>query len=346
MNIYHVLEFGKLIKLKKITSLELTQIFIQRLKRYNPVLEAVVTYIRELANQQAKEADELLARGVYLGPLHGIPYGLKDIISVPHYKTTWRSKTFKDKVLDIETWVFKRLKSAGAILVAKLVTRTLAYDDIWFGGRTKNKWNIEEFTTGSSSGMVPFAIGSETVASMTLPAAHCGVAALCAIFASVGRTRIMSLLESLRHPFEDPFSVDITRLTVGYVNDVDMKVIHVLESKSINMVPFKLNYIVDFVQCIVNFTMDVDMLSHFDEWQRSRKYDDYESQANVDWERICMGNLVGMPVIVVPARFTNILGPPRSDCSRRTAMTIGIYAPPHRDHIALALTMAYQFVTT
>ncbi|KAM2386542.1 hypothetical protein FF1_038515 [Malus domestica] len=342
MNIYHVLEFGKLIKLKKITSLELTQIFIQRLKRYNPVLEAVVTYIGELANQQAKEADELLARGVYLGPLHGIPYGLKDIISVPHYKTTWGSKTFKDKVLDTETWVFKRLKSARAILVAKLVTRTLAYDDIWFGGRTKNKWNIEEFTTG----MVPFAIGSETVASMTLPAAHCGVAALCAIFASVGQTRIMSLLESLRHPFEDPFSVDITRLTVGYVNDVDMKVIHVLESKSINMVPFKLNYIVDSVQCIVNFTMDVDMLSHFDEWQRSRKYDDYESQANVDWERICMGNLVGMPVIVVPARFTNILGPPRSDCSRRTTMTIGIYAPPHHDHIALALTMAYQFVTT
>ncbi|KAM1477128.1 hypothetical protein ACFX15_037921 [Malus domestica] len=152
MNIYHVLEFGKLIKLKKITSLELTQIFIQRLKRYNPVLEAVVTYTGELANQQAKEANELLARGVYLGPLHGIPYGLKDIISVPHYKTTWGSKTFKDKVLDTETWVFKRLKSARAILVAKLVTRTLAYDDIWFGGRTKNKWNIEEFTTGSSSG--------------------------------------------------------------------------------------------------------------------------------------------------------------------------------------------------
>ncbi|KAM1128666.1 hypothetical protein ACFX13_039279 [Malus domestica] len=328
MNIYHVLEFGKLIKLKKITSLELTQIFIQRLKRYNPVLEAVVTYIGELANQQAKEADELLARGVYLGPLHGIPYGLKDIISVPHYKTTWGSKTFKDKVIDTETWVFKRLKSAGAILVAKLVTRTLAYDDIWFGGRTKNKWNIEEFTTG----MVPFAIGSETVASMTLPAAHCGVAALCAIFASVGRTRIMSLLESLRHPFEDPFSVDITRLTVGYVNDVDMKVIHVLESKSINMVPFKLNYIVDSVQCIVNFTMDVDMLSHFDEWQRSKKYDDYESQAN------------GLLNCVVHAYFQQLTT--FSDCSRRTTMAIGIYAPPHRDHIALALTMAYQFVTT
>ncbi|KAB2633065.1 glutamyl-tRNA(Gln) amidotransferase subunit A [Pyrus ussuriensis x Pyrus communis] len=221
---------------------------------------------------------------------------------VPHYKTTWGSKTFKDQVLDTETWVYKRLKSAGAVLVAKLVTRSLAYD----------------------------------VASMTLPATHCGVAALCATFGFVGRTCVMSLLESLRHPLEDPLSVDITKLTVGYVDDVEMEVVHVLESK-----PFKLNYIVDSVQCIVNFTMD----------QRSRKYDDYESQADgtegtrktdsgSEIERVRIGNLVGMLVIVILARFTNISGPPRSDCLRRTAMTTNIYTPPHCDHIGLP---AYVF---
>ncbi|KAM1080431.1 hypothetical protein ACFX13_015362 [Malus domestica] len=107
------------------------QNFYAKIEEYNPVLEVVVTYTEELANQQAKDVDELLARGVYLGSLHGIPYGLKDIIFIPHYKTTWGSITFKDQVLDTKAWVYKRLKSAGAVLVAKLVTGSLAYDDIW-----------------------------------------------------------------------------------------------------------------------------------------------------------------------------------------------------------------------
>ncbi|KAK5777270.1 hypothetical protein PVK06_045237 [Gossypium arboreum] len=312
-----VLELGELIKKKQITSEELTGIFLKRLRRYNPVLESVVSYTEDLAYQQAKEADKLLSQGVHLGPLHGIPYGLKDIISVPLYKTTWGSTTFKNQMLNIEAWVYKRLKSAGAVLVAKLVTGSLAYDDIWFGGRTRNPWNIEEFSTGSSAGpaactsagMIPFAIGSETAGSITYPASRCGVTALRPTFGSVGRTGVMSLSESLDKlgpfcrnaadcavildvirgkdpddlssrdiPFGDPFSVDITKLTVGYLDDADMEVVHVLESKGVKVVPFKLNYTVDSVQGILNFTMDVDMLAHFDEWQRSGKDDDYEAQ--------------------------------------------------------------------
>ncbi|KAA3460534.1 glutamyl-tRNA(Gln) amidotransferase subunit A [Gossypium australe] len=312
-----VLELGELIKKKQITSEELTGIFLKRLRRYNPVLESVVSYTEDLAYQQAKEADKLLSQGVHLGPLHGIPYGLKDIISVPLYKTTWGSTTFKNQVLNIEAWVYKRLKSAGAVLVAKLVTGSLAYDDIWFGGRTRNPWNIEEFSTGSSAGpaactsagMIPFAIGSETAGSITYPASRCGVTALRPTFGSVGRTGVMSLSESLDKlgpfcrnaadcavildvirgkdpddlssrdiPFGDPFSVDITKLTVGYIDDADMEVVHVLESKGVKVVPFKLNYTVDSVQGILNFTMDVDMLAHFDEWQRSGEDDDYEAQ--------------------------------------------------------------------
>ncbi|KAF3953360.1 hypothetical protein CMV_021193 [Castanea mollissima] len=422
-----VLELGELIKTKQITSEELTCIFLQRLKRYNHVLEAVVSYTEELAYKQAKHADELLAQGVYLGPLHGIPYGLKDIISVPHYKTTWGSKTFKDQVIDIEAWVYKRLKAAGAVLVAKLVTGSLAYDDIWYGGRTRNPWNIEEFTTGSSAGpaactsagMVPFAIGSETAGSITYPAARCGVTALRPTFGTVGRTGVMSISESLDKlgpfcrsatdctvildtirgrdpgdlssrdsPLDDPFLVDITKLTVGYLDDAEMEVVQVLASKGVNVIPFKLNYTVDSVQGILNFTMDVDMLSHFDKWQRSGQDDDYEAQDQwpielrrarmipavdyvqaqrargkliqevreiftvdafignaTDWEKVCMGNLVGLPVIVVPTGFKNISNPPSSGSRRRTTITTGIYAPPHHDHIALALAMAYQSVT-
>ncbi|KAL0550288.1 hypothetical protein IC582_014796 [Cucumis melo] len=423
-----VLELGELIKTEQISSQELVRIFLQRLKRYNHVLEAVVSFTEELAYKQAKEADELFAQGVYLGPLHGIPYGLKDIISVPGYKTTWGSKSFKEQVIDVEAWVYKQLKSAGAVLVAKLVTGSLAYDDIWFGGRTRNPWNIEEFTTGSSAGpaactsagMVPFAIGSETVGSMTYPAARCGVTAIRPTFGTVGRSGVMSISESLDKlgPFcrnavdcavvldvirgkdphdlssvesslDDPFSIDISKLTVGYVDDADMEVVQILSSKGVNMIPFNLSYSVDSVQGIVNFTMDVDMLAHFDEWQRLGLDDEYEAQDQwptelrrarlipavdyvqaqrargklireiresfnvdalignaTDWEKVCMGNLVGLPIIVVPTGFKNISNPPSTGTTRRkVTITSGIYAPPHRDHIALALAMAYQSAT-
>ncbi|GAB4845816.1 hypothetical protein Ancab_039225 [Ancistrocladus abbreviatus] len=271
----NVLELGQLIKAKKISSVELTGVFLRRLKRYNHVLQAVVTVTEELAYQQAKEADKLLSQGVYLGPLHGIPYGLKDIISVPHYPTTWGSRSFKDQVVGVEAWVYKRLKSAGGVLVGKLVTGSLAYDDIWFGGRTRNPWNIEEYSTGSSAGpaactsagMVPFAIGSETAGSITYPAARCGVTALRPTFGTVGRTGVMSISESLEGneiqnatalqdklgpfcrsaadcavildvirgkdpddlssrdmPFDDPFSVDLTKINVGYLDDAEMEV--------------------------------------------------------------------------------------------------------------------------
>ncbi|KAJ4847921.1 hypothetical protein Tsubulata_047148 [Turnera subulata] len=423
----NIVELGELIRTKQITSQELVRIFLERLKRYNRVLESVISYTDELAYKQAKEADELIGKGVYLGPLHGIPYGLKDIIAVPGYKTTWGSKSFKDQVLDIEAWVYKKLKSAGAVLVAKLVTGSLAYDDIWFGGRTRNPWNIEEFSTGSSAGpaastsagMVPFAIGSETAGSITYPASRCGVTALRPTFGTVGRTGVMSISESLDKlgPFcrsatdcsivldairgkdpddqssreihlDDPFSVDITKLTVGYLDDAEMEVVNVLKAKGVNMVPFKLKYTVDSVQGILNFTMDVDMLAHFDEWQRTGQDEVYEAQDQwptelsrarvipavdyiqaqrargklirevkerftvdafignaTDWEKVCLGNLVGLPVMVVPTGFKNISDPPPKGTRRRTTITTGIYARPDQDHIALALAMAYQSVT-
>ncbi|VAH65530.1 unnamed protein product [Triticum turgidum subsp. durum] len=422
-----IIELGELIRTKKITSRELIDVFLRRLKRYGAVLESVITYTEDLAYKQAKEADDLLEQGKYLGPLHGIPYGLKDIIAVPQYNTTWGSKTFKNQVIDMEAFVYKRLKSAGAVLVAKLVTGSLAYDDIWFGGRTRNPWNIEEFSTGSSAGptastsagMVPFAIGSETAGSITYPAARCGVTALRPSFGTIARTGVMSLSESLDKlgPFcrsatdcaivldairgadagdpssreialEDPFHVDITKFTVGYLDSAEMEVVKVLSAKGAKLVPFKLNYTVESVQSILNITMDVDMLAHFDNWQREGHDDEYEAQdqwpvelrrarlvpavdyvqaqrargrlirevqesftvdafiGNVtDWELVCLGNLVGLPIVVVPTGFKSIEHPPKGNTRRRTTVTTGIYAPPDHDHIALALAMAYQSVT-
>uniref|UniRef100_A0ACD5XML4 Uncharacterized protein n=1 Tax=Avena sativa TaxID=4498 RepID=A0ACD5XML4_AVESA len=422
-----IVELGELIRTKKITSRELTDVFLRRLKRYGTVLESVITCTDDLAYWQAKEADDLLEQGKYLGPLHGIPYGLKDIIAVPQYNTTWGSETFKNQVIDMEAFVYKRLKSAGAVLVAKLVTGSLAYDDIWFGGRTRNPWNIEEFSTGSSAGpaastsagMVPFAIGSETAGSITYPAARCGVTALRPTFGTVARTGVMSISESLDKlgPFcrsavdcaivldairgtdagdpssreislEDPFHVDITKLTVGYLDSAEMEVVNALSAKGAKLVPFKLNYTVESVQSILNITMDVDMLAHFDNWQREGNDDAYEAQdqwpvelrrarlipavdyiqaqrargrlirevqesftvdafiGNVtDWELVCVGNLVGMPVMVVPTGFKSIEHPPKGGERRRTTVTTGIYAPPDHDHIALALAMAYQSVS-
>ncbi|KAM3352334.1 hypothetical protein ACQJBY_023901 [Aegilops geniculata] len=422
-----IIELGELIRTKKITSRELTDVFLRRLKRYGAVLESVITYTEDLAYKQAKEADDLLEQGKYLGPLHGIPYGLKDIIAVPEYNTTWGSKTFKNQVIDMEAFVYKRLKSAGAVLVAKLVTGSLAYDDIWFGGRTRNPWNIEEFSTGSSAGptastsagLVPFAIGSETAGSITYPAARCGVTALRPSFGTVARTGVMSLSESLDKlgPFcrsaadcaivldairgadpgdpssreialEDPFHVDITKLTVGYLDSAEMEVVKVLSAKGAKLVPFKLNYTVESVQSILNITMDIDMLAHFDSWQREGHDDDYEAQDQwpvelrrarlvpavdyvqaqrargrlirevregftvdafignaTDWELVCLGNLVGLPIVVVPTGFKSIEHPPKGNTRRRTTVTTGIYAPPDHDHIALALAMAYQSVT-
>ncbi|KAJ7957144.1 Glutamyl-tRNA(Gln) amidotransferase subunit A [Quillaja saponaria] len=338
-----VLELAELIKAKQITSQELTHIFLQRLKKYNPILEAVVTYTEDLAYKQAKEADELLGQGVYLGPLHGIPYGLKDLIAVPKYKTTWGSKSFKDQVLDVEAWVYKRLK---------------------------NPWNIEEFTTGSSAGpaactsagMVPFAIGSETAGSITYPAARCGVTALRPTFGSVGRSGVMSISESLDKlgpfcrtatdcsvildairgkdpddpssrdtPLDDPFLVDITKLTVGYLEDAEMEVVHVLASMGVNT-------------------------AHFDEWQRSGLDDEYEAQDQwptelrrariipaVDY--IQAQRARGKLIREFPQGLTNISNPPPGGSLRRTTVTTGIYAPPQCDHIALALAMAYQSAT-
>ncbi len=198
---YTVPQLAALIKNKKITSVELTKFYIDRLKKFGDTLECVITLTEELAMEQAQKADEELSNGTYLGPLHGIPYGAKDLLSLPGYKTTWGAAPYKDQVLDEIATVLRKLNEAGAVLVAKLSMGALAMDNVWFDGTTRNPWDLEQGSSGSSAGsaaatsagLVGFSIGTETWGSIVSPSNRCGVTGLRPTFGAVSRHGAMTL---------------------------------------------------------------------------------------------------------------------------------------------------------
>ena len=200
-----ITHLAHLIQSRQVRSLELTDMYLSRLKQYDTVLNCVVTLTPELAREQASRADAEIATGRYRGPLHGIPWGAKDILATRGYPTTWGAAVYKDRVIDHDATVVRRLEEAGAVLVAKLSTGELAYDDVWFGGQTKNPWNIEEGSGGSSAGpaaataagLVAFGLGSETGGSIMEPAARCGVVGLRPTFGRVSRYGAMTVAGSL-----------------------------------------------------------------------------------------------------------------------------------------------------
>jgi len=202
---YSVRELGILIRNKKITSLELTKFFLDRLKKYNQKLNCVITLTEDLAISEAKKADAEIKAGKYRGPLHGIPYGAKDLLAKKGYKTTWGAMPYKEQIIDEDATVIKKLKEAGAVLVAKTSLGALAWGDVWYDAKTKNPWNIEEGSSGSSAGsasataagLVPFAIGSETWGSIVSPSARCGTTGLRPTFGRVSRTGAMALSWSM-----------------------------------------------------------------------------------------------------------------------------------------------------
>ena len=149
---YPVTALAQLIKSRKVTSTQLTQLYLNRLKKYGPHLECVVTLTEELALKQARRADNEIATGKDRGPLHGIPWGAKDLLSTKGIKTTWGAMTYKYQIINEDATVVKRLEEAGAVLVAKLSMGALAMGDVWFGGKTKNPWNQEQGSSGSSAG--------------------------------------------------------------------------------------------------------------------------------------------------------------------------------------------------
>ncbi len=196
-----VRELSDLIRLRKITSVGLTKIYLERLKKYDPRLHFVITLTEERALAQAAAADKEIAAGKYRGALHGIPWGAKDLLAVKGYPTTWGAAGFETQSFDYDATVVERLDAAGAVLVAKLTMGALAQGDLWFGARTRNPWNVRQGSSGSSAGSgsavsagcVGFGIGTETLGSISSPSTRCGVTGLRPTFGFVPRTGAMAL---------------------------------------------------------------------------------------------------------------------------------------------------------
>jgi len=196
---------ASLIQSKQISSVELTKFYLARLKKYDPVLRAVITFTEELAMKQAEQADKEIAAKKYRGALHGIPYGAKDLFAMPGYKTTWGSVPFKEQVRAEKAAVIERLEQAGAVLVAKTTLGELAQGDVWFDATTKNPWNVKQGSSGSSAGsasttsagLVGFAIGTETLGSIVSPCTRCGVTGLRPTFGRISRYGAMALSWSM-----------------------------------------------------------------------------------------------------------------------------------------------------
>ena len=200
-----VAQLSTLIKQKKLTSTRLTNIYLTRIKKFKDTLSSVVTITEEIALKQAKQADEEIEQGKYRGPLHGIPYGIKDLFAVPGYKTTWGAEPYQNQIIDEKAEVVRKLEDAGAVLIAKLTTGALARGDVWFGGKTKNPWDLNQGASGSSAGsasstsagLVAFSIGTETLGSILSPSTRCGVTGLRPSFGGVSRAGAMTLSWSM-----------------------------------------------------------------------------------------------------------------------------------------------------
>lgn len=202
---YSIGELAHLLKTRKVTSTQLTKMYLERLKKYGPKLHCVITLTEERALAEAKKADEEIAKGKYRGMLHGIPYGVKDLLSTKTYNTTWGTAPYRYQLIDEDASVIKKLTNAGAVLCAKLSMGELAMDDVWFGGMTRNPWDTTKGSSGSSAGsaasvsagLLPFAIGTETWGSIVSPSTVCGVTGLRPTYGRVSRTGAMALSWSM-----------------------------------------------------------------------------------------------------------------------------------------------------
>lgn len=256
---YSVRDLAELIRTRKVTSTALTKMFLARLKRYGPELECVITLTEDLALEQARRADEEIAAGHYRGYLHGIPFGAKDLFAVPGYPTTWGAAPYKDQSIDVTATAVKKLEDAGAVLVAKLTLGALAWGDVWYGGMTRNPWDLDQGSSGSSAGsaaataagLVPFAIGTETWGSIVSPSTRCGDTGLRPTFGRVSRHGAMALSWSMDKigplcrsvedcaivfdamrgsdgldqsvidaPFNYDYRVDLSKVRIAYVKDL------------------------------------------------------------------------------------------------------------------------------
>ena len=224
-----VTALARWIERHELTSTRLTRIYLDRLRRFGPKLECVVTLTERLALAQAEQADREIAAGRYRGPLHGIPWGAKDLLDTAGIATTWGATPYKERVGEGDAAVVRRLEEAGAVLVAKLTLGALAYGDIWFGGRTNNPWDLEQGSRGSSAGpaaataagLVGFSLGTETLGSIVSPCMRCGPTGLRPTFGRVARTGAMALCWSLDKIGPICRTVEDCALVLAAINGAD-----------------------------------------------------------------------------------------------------------------------------
>ncbi|MDO8993712.1 MAG: amidase, partial [Daejeonella sp.] len=231
LSFFTITQLAGLIQSKQITSVELTRFFINRVKKYDPVLLYAVSITEERAMKQARKADAEIAAGKYRGMLHGIPFGVKDLLATKDYKTTWGSVAYKDQKIDMDATVVTRLENAGAVLIAKMTLGELAMGDVWFGGKTKNPWDIKRGSSGSSAGSasavaagcLPFAIGSETLGSIVSPSTECGTTGLRPSFGRVSKHGAMALSWSMDKLGPITRSVEDCAIVFNAIQGVDGK---------------------------------------------------------------------------------------------------------------------------
>src|SRR6266498_3986257 len=328
---YSIMQLASLVKNKRITSVELTKFFIERLKKWGDTLQSVITLTEDLAMKQAKQADDEIKKGNYRGPLHGIPYGLKDLFAVKGYKTTWGSTPYKNQVIDDDSYVYQQLRNAGAVLCAKLSLGALAYNNKWFGGETKNPWNLKQGSSGSSAGsaasvvagLLPFAIGTETLGSIVSPSTRCGATGLRPTFGSISRSGAMVLCWSLDkagplcrsaeddaivfyylkgtdgkdpgaidHAFNYNPKTDIKKLKIAYAENyfsrlnkdaLEWKVIDVYKSLGADVQPVVFPDSVLYPANLIGIILNAESAAAFDELTRTNRDDLIERQDKDFW---------------------------------------------------------------
>jgi len=314
-----IASLAAMLRAKTLSSVELTKLCLVRLKKYDPTLKCVVTFTDDLALKQAAKADEELAAGKDRGLLHGIPYGAKDLMSVPGYPTTWGAEHYKAQQFDTPATAVVKLQDAGAVLAAKLTLGALALGDVWFGGTTRNPWNTKQGSSGSSAGscsavaagLLPFAIGSETLGSIISPSTRCGTTGLRPTFGRISRAGCMTLcwtmdklgpitrsatdaaivfrallgadeadpatVSTMDYAFNWPSGKKPADFTVGYVETAtkleDRAELAVLQKLGVKLVAIKLPTLL--AGRIVGTILNVECAAAFDELPRAGVRDGY-----------------------------------------------------------------------
>ena len=267
-----VTRLARWIETRQITSERLTQIYLDRLQKFDPKLRCVITLTADHALEQAKNADREIAAGNYRGPLHGIPWGAKDLLDTANIPTTYGAEPFRNRIPNVDAAVVKRLNDAGAVLVAKLSLGALALNDIWFGGQTMNPWLLEEGSSGSSAGpgaataagLVGFAVGSETDGSIVSPSMRCGATGLRPTYGRVPRTGAMTLCWSLDKLGPMARSVEDTILVLHTISGPD--------SGDLSSLPSKLDF-------DINASVTDLRVGYFPQWMKENPATDVDRAA-------------------------------------------------------------------